>query len=71
VVCIFEYKVVPEDKKVKLVALKLRKYTSLWWTNLCAKRIRNQKSKIRTWENMKAKLKLWFLTLTYTQYSYP
>jgi len=27
---IFEYKEVPEDKKVKLVALKLRKYASLW-----------------------------------------
>ena len=26
---IFEYKKVPEDKKVKLVALKLRKYASL------------------------------------------
>jgi len=29
---IFDYKEVPEDKKVKLVALKLRKYASLWWT---------------------------------------
>ena len=37
---VFEYKDVPEDKKVKLVALKLQKYASLWWTNLCAKRVR-------------------------------
>ena len=43
---IFEYKEVLEDKKVKLVALKLRKCASLWWTNLCAKRVRNRKSKI-------------------------
>jgi len=35
---IFEYKEVPEDKKVKLVALRLYKYASLWWTNLCNKK---------------------------------
>ena len=35
---VFEYKDIPEEKKVKLVALRLRKYASLWWTNLCAKR---------------------------------
>jgi len=28
---VFEYEDVPEDKKVKLVALRLRKYGSLWW----------------------------------------
>jgi len=37
---VFEYKDMPEDKKVKLVSLKLRKYASLWWTNLYAKRVR-------------------------------
>jgi len=37
---IFEYKEILEDKKVKLVALKLRKYASLWWTNLLTKRAR-------------------------------
>ena len=31
---IFEYKEIPDEQKVKLVALKLRKYASLWWTNL-------------------------------------
>jgi len=46
---VFEYKDVPEDRKVKLVALGLRKYASLWWTNLCAKRVRERKAKIRTW----------------------
>ena len=35
-----EYKDVSEEKKVKLVALRLLKYASLWWTNLCAKRVR-------------------------------
>ena len=54
---VFEYKDVPEDKKVKLVALRLRKYASLWWTNLYAKRVRERKAKIRTWQKMKTKLK--------------
>jgi len=40
---VFEYKDIPDDKKVKLVALRLRKYASLWWTNLCAKRLRERK----------------------------
>ena len=35
---VFEYKDVPEDKKVKLITLKLRKYASLCWTNLCGKK---------------------------------
>ena len=32
---VFEYKDIPDDKKVKLVALRLRKYASMWWANLC------------------------------------
>ena len=38
VVRVFECKDIPEEKKVKLVALRLHKYAALWWTNLCAKR---------------------------------
>jgi len=35
---IFDYKEALEDKKVKLAALRFRKYASLWWTNpLCKK----------------------------------
>ena len=59
--CVFDYKDAPEDKKVKLVALRHRKYASLWWTNLCAKWVREGKSKIRTLEKMKSKLKAHFL----------
>ena len=38
---IFEFKDIPEDRKVKLVALKLRKYASIWWSNVVTKRVRN------------------------------
>jgi len=62
---IFDHKDVLEEKKVKLIAFKLRKYASLWWTNLCVKRVRNLKEKIKTWEKMKAKLKSRFLPLLF------
>jgi len=45
-------------------------YASLWGTNLCAKRIRNQKEKIQTWEKMKAKLKARLLPSLYIQDNY-
>jgi len=61
---------VPEDKKMKLLALRLRKYASLWWTNLCHKRIRERKPKIQTWEKIKSKLKARFLPSSYIQDSY-
>jgi len=52
------------------VALKLRKYASLWWTNLLTKRVRQGKEKIRTWDKMKAKLKARFLPPNYIQNNY-
>jgi len=59
----FEYKEISEEKKVKLVAPKLRMYASLWRTNLCVKRVRKRKENIRTWEKMKSKFKSPFLSL--------
>ena len=53
-----------------MVTLKLKKYASLWWMNLYAKRVRNRKSKIRTWEKMKAVLKSRVIPPTYIQDSY-
>ena len=67
---IFEYKDVPKDKKVKLVALKFRKYESLWWTNLCSKKVRERKEKIKTRKKMKYKLIAQFLPPLYVQGSY-
>ena len=64
---VFEYKDISKGKKERLVALRLRKYASLWWTNLCAKRVKERKSKIKTWEKMKSKLKARFLPPTYVQ----
>jgi len=66
----FEYKDVPQDKKVKLVVLKLRKCASLWWENVVKKRAKRGKSKIWNWEKMKPKLKDRCLPPSYLQDNY-
>jgi len=58
---VFGYKDVSDDKKVKLVALKLYKYASIWWRNVLSKRARKGKGKIRSWRKRKEKLKAKFL----------
>ena len=62
---VFEYKGVSDDKQVKLVALKLCKYASIWWSTVVSKRARKEKDKIRSWSKMKEKLKTKFLPPTY------
>ncbi|KAL9438185.1 hypothetical protein AB3S75_023951 [Citrus x aurantiifolia] len=64
---IFEYRDVPEDRKVKLIAIKLKKYASLWWENLKRQREREGRRKIVTWEKMKKELKRKFLPDNYRQ----
>jgi len=54
---VFECEEVPKDKKVKLLALKLRKmspYVGKTWL----KRLREVKANIRSWEKMRSKLRL-------------
>jgi len=53
---LFKYKEVLEEQKVKIVAAKLKKHTSIWWENLKRKRKCEGKSKIKTWEKMRQKL---------------
>ncbi|VFQ90420.1 unnamed protein product [Cuscuta campestris] len=62
-----DFKDVPKDKKVKLIALKLRKYASTWWTNLTTKRRREGKAPINTWLKMRALMKKKFLPEQYVR----
>ncbi|KAK6915420.1 Retrotransposon gag domain [Dillenia turbinata] len=64
---VFDFKDYPEDRKVKLVALKLKKYAQLWWENLKKQRDHEEKWKIKTWEKMKKELKKRFLPENYRQ----
>ncbi|KAI4302095.1 hypothetical protein MLD38_037882 [Melastoma candidum] len=51
--CIFDYEEVLKERKVKLAALKLKKYASLWWENTNHQRRREGRDQIRTWSKMK------------------
>jgi len=62
---VLDYKDILDEKKVKIVAVKLRKYASIWWANLVANRARKGKGKIRAWAQMRDKLKAKFLLTRY------
>lgn len=53
----FEYKDVPENRNVKLVAIKLKRHASIWWEHLKKRRDDEGKSCIVTWEKMMKELK--------------
>ncbi|XP_077246136.1 uncharacterized protein LOC143886018 [Tasmannia lanceolata] len=63
---IFDLKDVPEDRKVKLVAIKLCGRASSWWEQLKVNRERRGKPKIVKWEKMKKT----FLPFNYMQTVY-
>ncbi|GJR59175.1 transposon ty3-G gag-pol polyprotein [Tanacetum coccineum] len=67
---VFDYKQTTKDNKVKIVALKLCKYASTWWSNVCLKRERRRKEKIRTWSKIKGKMKQKFLPSYYIPASF-
>ncbi|KAJ0566766.1 putative transcription factor interactor and regulator CCHC(Zn) family [Helianthus annuus] len=66
---VFDYKQTLEAKRVKLVALKLRKYASTWWANVSSQREKLGKSKVRSWQKMKL-LKAKFMPVYYLQESF-
>ncbi|GKB62578.1 putative gag-pol polyprotein [Tanacetum coccineum] len=68
--CAFDYKATTEENKVKIVAMKLRKYASTWWANTCTKRERMGKSKVKDWTKMKRLMKQKFLPSYYIQTSF-
>jgi len=63
----FDFKDILDEKKVKLMAVKLRKYASTWWTNALSMRTKKVNSKIKSWSKMKTKLKENFLPSHYLQ----
>ena len=67
---IFQFKDYSEQRKFKLVAIKLKGYASLQWENLKRERERKGRSCTRTWEKMKQELKKRFLVDTYEQENY-
>ncbi|GJW22250.1 peptidyl-prolyl cis-trans isomerase FKBP53, partial [Tanacetum coccineum] len=68
--CAFDYKETTEENKVKIVAMKLRKYASTWWANTCTKRERLGKKKVKDWPKMNRLMKQKFLPSYYIQASF-
>lgn len=64
---IFELRDISENYKVKFLALKLRKYASMWWETVKTKRRREGKSKVMTWLKMKKLLREKFLPPNFRQ----
>ena len=65
--CNLDYKEVPNQVKVKLVAIKLKGRSSAWWEQLRCSHNKQGKPKITVWEKMKKKMKGHFLPFGYTQ----
>ena len=61
----FENEEVSEDKRVKFAATKLKGHALLWWDSVQADRKKMNKSPIRLWSRMIAKLKGRFLPKDY------
>ena len=67
---VFDLKDIPDNYKVKLVAIKLRKNASLWWEHLKKKRMQEGRSKVETWAKMKKLLLDKFLPVNHRQESF-
>jgi hypothetical protein len=61
----FNYEDVDEEKKVKHAITRLKGYAVLWWDKLQAERRSKGKQRIKSWDNMVAKLKAKFIPKDY------
>ncbi|XP_071686227.1 uncharacterized protein [Rutidosis leptorrhynchoides] len=67
---VFDIKDIPENLKVKLVTLKLRKHASLWWNHVQKQRAYARKSKVATWDKMKRLMREKFLPENHRQQAF-
>ena len=67
---ILDFKEVPENKKVGLVATRLRGRAGAWWQQLKQMRLRRGQAKIQSWEKLKKHMKLAFLPHNYARLIY-
>ncbi|KAK9126265.1 hypothetical protein Scep_015111 [Stephania cephalantha] len=67
---VIEFKGVPEDKRVQLVATRFRNRATAWWQQQKLMRNRNGKAKITSWEKMKKHLRAEFLPYNFQRLMY-
>jgi hypothetical protein len=61
----FDYEDIEEDKKVRHVVTRLKGHAALWWDELQADRRCKGKQKIKSWDQMIAKMKAKFIPRDY------
>ena len=49
----FDYTELPDDRKVKFVAYRIKGGTSMWWDRLREMRMREGRDPVQTWLRMK------------------
>jgi hypothetical protein len=67
---VLDFKGVPEDRRVSLVATKFRGRAAAWWQQLKQSRTRLGKSKINRWEKLLKYMRPAFLPYNYTRTMY-
>lgn len=65
-----EFKRVPDDRKVALVATKFRGKAASWWLQLKASRVQAGKSHIQTWEKLEKVMRAAFLPYNFDRTMY-
>jgi hypothetical protein len=61
----FDYEDIEEDKKIRHAVTKLKGHAALWWDELQADRRSKGKQKIKSWDQMIAKMKAKFIPRDY------
>ncbi|GJS97413.1 putative reverse transcriptase domain-containing protein [Tanacetum coccineum] len=67
---VFEFKEVPENKRVSLIVTKLRSRASAWWQQLKLTRKRVRKPRVTSWKKMKKLLRENFIPHNYQRLMY-
>lgn len=67
---ILDFKQVPEDRRVPLVAMRFRGHAASWWKQLKTTRARTGSQPIQTWEKLKKHLRATFLPHNYDRLTY-
>ncbi|GJZ94044.1 putative nucleotidyltransferase, ribonuclease H [Tanacetum coccineum] len=67
---VFEFKEVPENKRVSLIATKLRGRASVWWKQMKLTRKRARKPRITSLQKMKKCMRANFIPLNYQRQMY-
>lgn len=67
---ILDFKQVPDDMRVSLVATRFKSRASAWWSQLKESRRNSGKSRIDTWEKLKKHMRRSFLPYNYERTLY-